>query len=189
MTLFAHLVKWPKWPLLYRVAGACAWFGAVSLAYFLRRVAMLVPLVLVISFLAFCLVRVSPGGPFDKERVPASPDIERNLKAKYHLDEPLWQQYLRFVGIGFEKRDGEWRAFEGGLVRGDFGPSLKYRNHSVNDIIAQGLPVSLSLGLLSFCFALGIGIPLGVWTAIRRGRWQDHVGSFFSILADRKSVV
>ena len=79
--------------------------------------------------------------------------------------------------------DGEWRAFEGGLVRGDFGPSLKYRNHSVNDIIAQGLPVSLSLGLLSFCFALGIGIPLGVWTAIRRGRWQDHVGSFFSILA------
>ena len=144
---------------------------------------MLVPLVLVISFLAFCLVRVAPGGPFDKERAPASPDIERNLKAKYHLDEPLWQQYLRFVGIGFEKRDGEWRAFEGGLVRGDFGPSLKYRNHSVNDIIAQGLPVSLSLGLLSFCFALGIGIPLGVWTAIRRGRWQDHVGSFFSILA------
>jgi len=183
MTLFAHLVKRPKWPLLYRVAGACAWFGAVSLAYFLRRVAMLVPLVLVISFLAFCLVRVAPGGPFDKERAPASPDIERNLKAKYHLDEPLWQQYLRFVGIGFEKRDGEWRAFEGGLVRGDFGPSLKYRNHSVNDIIAQGLPVSLSLGLLSFCFALGIGIPLGVWTAIRRGRWQDHVGSFFSILA------
>ena len=146
MTLFARFVKRPKWPLLYRVAGACAWFGAVSLAYFLRRVAMLVPLVLVISFLAFCLVRVAPGGPFDKERAPASPDIERNLKAKYHLDEPLWQQYLRFVGIGFEKRNGEWRAFEGGLVRGDFGPSLKYRNHSVNDIIAQGLPVSLSLG-------------------------------------------
>ena len=144
---------------------------------------MLVPLVLVISFLAFCLVRVAPGGPFDKERAPASPDIERNLKAKYHLDEPMWQQYLRFVGIGFEKRDGEWRAFEGGLVRGDFGPSLKYRNHSVNDIIAQGLPVSLSLGMLSFCFALGFGIPLGVWTAVRRGRWQDHVGSFVSILA------
>ena len=71
---------------------------------------MLVPLVLAISFLAFCLVRVAPGGPFDKERAPASPDIERNLKAKYHLDEPMWQQYLRFVGIGFEKRDGEWRA-------------------------------------------------------------------------------
>ena len=93
---------------------------------------MLVPLILVISFIAFCLVRVAPGGPFDKERAPASPDIERNLKAKYHLDDPLWKQYLRFIGIGFE----------GCLIRGDFGPSLKYRNHSVNDIITQGLPVS-----------------------------------------------
>lgn len=183
MTHLSRLAQRLKWPVLYRIASACAWFCPVSLAYFLRRVAMLVPLVLVISFLAFCLVRVAPGGPFDKERTPASPDIERNLKAKYHLDEPLWQQYLRFVGIGFEKHGDKWQAFEGGLVRGDFGPSLKYRNHSVNDIIAQGLPVSLSLGLLSFCFALGIGIPLGVWTAIRRGCLQDHIGSFFSILA------
>lgn len=183
MSLYARLAKRFKRPALYSVAGARAWFCAVSLAYFLRRLATLVPLVLVISFLAFCLVRVAPGGPFDKERAPATPDIERNLKAKYHLDEPLWKQYLRFIGIGFEKRNDEWRAFKGGLVRGDFGPSLKYRNHSVNDIIAQGLPVSLSLGILSFCFALGFGIPLGVWTAVRRGRWQDHVGSFFSILA------
>ena len=134
---------------------------------------MLVPLILVISFFAFCLVRVAPGGPFDKERAPASPDIERNLKVKYHLDDPLWKQYLRFVGIGFD----------GGLIRGDFGPSLKYRNHSVNDMIAQGLPVSLSLGFVAFCFALGLGVPLGVWTALRRGQWQDHFGSFFSILA------
>jgi len=179
MSLYALLAKRFKRPALYSVAGARAWFCAVSLAYFLRRLATLVPLVLVISFLAFCLVRVAPGGPFDKERAPATPDIERNLKAKYHLDEPLWKQYLRFIGIGFEKRNDEWRAFKGGLVRGNFGPSLKYRNHSVNDIIAQGLPVSLSLGILSFCFALGFGIPLGVWTAVRRGRWQDHVGSFF----------
>ena len=145
----------------------------MSLAYFLKRLAMLVPLILAISFIAFCLVRVAPGGPFDKERAPASPDIERNLKAKYHLDDPLWKQYLRFIGIGFE----------GGLIRGDFGPSLKYRNHSVNDIIAQGLPVSLLLGLVAFGFSLGVGIPIGIWTALQRGRWQDHVGSFFSILA------
>ena len=148
---------------------AGAWFFAVSLAYFLKRLAMLVPLILVISFLAFYLVRVAPGGPFDKERAPASPDIERNLKAKYYLNDPLWKQYLRFVGIGFD----------GGLIRGDAGPSLKYRNHSVNDIIAQGLPVSLSLGFVLVGFALGAGIPLGVWTALRRGRWQDHLGSFF----------
>jgi oligopeptide transport system permease protein len=136
--------------------------------YFLKRLLMIVPLLLVISFLAFVLVRVAPGGPFDKERKPASPDIERNLKAKYHLDEPVWQQYLRYLG---------------GLMKGDFGPSLKYRNHTVNDIVRQGLPVSLSLGLLAFLFAQGVGIPLGFYTAVRRGQWGDHIGSFLGILA------
>src|SRR5690349_14099246 len=110
--------------------------------YFLRRFAFLFPLLLLISFLAFVLVRVAPGGPFDRERKPASPEIERNLKAKYHLDDPIWKQYLRFLGD---------------LMRGDFGVSLQYRNHTVNDIIAQGLPVSMSLGVLAFCFAMGIG--------------------------------
>ena len=138
---------------------------------------------LVISFLAFCLVHVAPGGPFDRERAPASPEIERNLKAKYHLDEPLWKQYLRYLGLGFEVCNGDWGIFEGGLIRGDFGPSLKYRNHTVNDIIAQGLPVSLTLGLLAFGFAQGLGISLGVLTAFWRGQWQDYAGSFVSILA------
>mgnify|MGYP002825790385 CR=1 FL=1 len=99
----------------------------------------------------------------DVATLPAAIDLDGfRSRYKYHLEDPLWKQYLRFVGIGFD----------GGLIRGDFGPSLKYRNHSVNDIIAQGLPVSLSLGFVSFGFALGVGIPLGVWTALRRGRWQ-----------------
>ena len=136
--------------------------------FLLKRLAFLVPLLLVISFLAFVLVRVAPGGPFDKERTPASPDIERNLKARYHLDEPLWRQYLRYLG---------------GLAVGDFGPSLKYRNHTVSDIMAQGLPVSLTLGLLAFAFAQGVGIPLGFYTAARRGRWGDWAGSFLAVLA------
>src|SRR5215467_2708105 len=101
----------------------------------LKRLPMLVPLLLLISFLAFMLVRVAPGGPFDRERKPASPEIERQLQAKYHLDEPKWKQYLRFLGD---------------LAHGDFGVSLKYRNHTVNDIIAQGLPVSMTLGMLAF---------------------------------------
>ena len=136
--------------------------------YFLKRVLYLVPLLLVISFMAFVLVRVAPGGPFDKERKPASPEIERNLKAKYHLDEPLWKQYARYLG---------------GLARGDFGPSLKYRNHTVNDILLQGLPVSLALGFIAFGFAQGIGIPLGFYTAVRRGQWADYGGSFLALLA------
>ena len=136
--------------------------------YFLKRALFLIPLLLVISFLAFALVRAVPGGPFDRERKPASPEIERNLRAKYHLDQPLWQQYLRYLG---------------GLLHGDFGPSLKYRNHSVGDIIAQGLPVSLTLGAAAFCFALGAGIPLGFYTAARRGRWGGCVGSLLAVLA------
>ncbi len=136
--------------------------------YFVRRLIFAIPLLLVISALAFWLVHIAPGGPFDRERVPASPEIERNLKAKYHLDEPIWKQYLRYLD---------------GLAHGDFGPSLKYRDHSVNDIIAQGLPVSMTLGSLAFCFALGIGLPLGFFTAARRGRWPDYAGSFLATLA------
>jgi len=136
--------------------------------YLLRRLIFAAPLVLLISAITFFLVHVAPGGPFDRERAPASPEIERNLKAQYHLDEPVWKQYLRYLG---------------GLARGDFGPSLKYRNHSVNDIIAQGLPVSMTLGGLAFCFAIGIGLPVGFFAAARRGGWQDFVGNAFAILA------
>jgi oligopeptide transport system permease protein len=135
--------------------------------YFVKRTLFLIPLLLVISFLAFALVRAVPGGPFDRERKPASPEIERNLRAQYHLDEPLWQQYLRYLG---------------GILHGDFGPSLKYRNHSVSDIIGQALPVSLTLGTAAFCFAIGTGIPLGFFTAARRGRWQDYAGSLAALL-------
>jgi oligopeptide transport system permease protein len=135
--------------------------------HFLKRLAFMVPLMLVISFLAFALIRVAPGGPFDKDRAPASPEIERALRARYHLDEPVWKQYVRYLG---------------GMLRGDFGPSLKYRNHSVADIIAQGLPVSLSLGAMAFCFAVGVGLPLGFYTAARKGEWHEYAGSLFALI-------
>ena len=136
--------------------------------YFVRRALLLVPLLLLISFLAFILVRIAPGGPFDRERKPASPEIERQLQAKYHLDEPLVRQYARFMAD---------------LARGDLGVSLQYRNHTVNDIIRQALPVSATLGALAFCFCLGIGLPAGFYAAARRGGWQDYAGGFGAILA------
>src|SRR5437763_7409194 len=121
-----------------------------------KRLAVMVPLVLGISFLAFELMHLAPGGPFDKGRAPASPEIERALKAKYHLDEPVWKQYLRYLGLLWENSPGgKRRMVEGGLLRGDFGPSMQYRNHTVTDIIAQGLPVSPSLGPAAFCSATG----------------------------------
>ena len=135
--------------------------------HFVRRVLLLGPLLLVISLMAFLLVRLAPGGPFDKERRPASPEIERQVQAKYHLDEPVLKQYLRFLGD---------------LVKGDFGVSLKYRNHTVNDIIAQALPVSLCLGLVAFGFTLGVGLPLGYWGAVHRGQWRDYSASLLAML-------
>ncbi len=151
--------------------------------FFLRRTLQMIPVLLLISLLAFVLVHFAPGGPFDKERKPATADIERNLKAKYHLDEPVWKQYLRYMGVYFERRDGSLKLAGTGVMEGDLGPSLKYRNHTVNDIVSQGLPVSLLLGVLSFGFAMGIGIPLGVFTAFHRGQWGDYIGSFFALLA------
>ncbi len=135
--------------------------------YYLKRILALVPLLLVISLLAFVLVRVAPGGPFDKERAPASPEVERALKAKYRLDQPLWKQYALYLGD---------------LARGDLGPSMKYRHHSVGDIIKQALPATLMLGCLSFGFALGIGIPLGFMTAARKGQWVDYGGSLLALI-------
>ena len=136
--------------------------------YLLRRIIFAIPLLLVISMLAFVLVRIAPGGPFDDERAPASPEIERALRAKYHLDEPIWKQYGRYLSD---------------LAHGDFGISLKYRNRTVNDIIAQGLPVSVLLGALAFGFAMGLGLPLGFFAAARRGRWPDYAGSLMATLA------
>lgn len=135
--------------------------------HLLRRILFLIPLLLLISGLAFLLLRLAPGGPFDRERAPASEEIERQLRARYHLDEPVSRQYLRWLGAA---------------VRGDLGLSLKYRNHSVSEIIRDGLPVSLMLGLLSFGFAAGFGVPLGFYAAVRRGAWADWGASLVALV-------
>jgi oligopeptide transport system permease protein len=136
--------------------------------YFLRRLGYMIPLLLVISAALFLMEHLAPGNPFAKERAPASPQIQRNIEAKYHVNDPLWKQYALYMG---------------GLLRGDFGPSYKYRDHSVTDIVRQGFPVSMLLGWLAFGFAIGVGLPMGFITAVKRGRWQDHVGSLLSLLA------
>src|SRR5436190_19940383 len=156
----------------------------MAMPYFFKRLGFTVPLMLLNSFLAFELMHLAPVGPFDKERAPASPEVKRALEAKFHLNEPVGKQYLRYLGFLWEKSpDGKWRRVDGGLIAGDFGPSMKYRNHTVNDIISQGLPVSIALGALAFCFAMGIGIPLGVITASRKGHWPDCAGSLLALLA------
>ena len=131
------------------------------------RVAWIPVLVWAVATLSFFLLRAVPGGPFDRERAAASREVEAALKARYHWDEPLWRQYLRYLG---------------NLLQGDLGPSLKYRNHSVNDLLGQTVPVSLSLGAMAFGVAMGLGIPLGTLAALGRHRWADQAAGLLTLI-------
>lgn len=128
------------------------------LAFAIRRIAILVPTLLVIITLSFLIIRLAPGGPFDDEQA-LPPAIKANLEAAYGLDAPLSKQYFRYVM---------------GLFQGDFGPSFKFRDLRVSELIAQGLPVSLALGACAMFFAIVCGVPLGVLAALRQHGPLDH---------------
>lgn len=128
------------------------------LSYILKRLLSAIPTMLIIITVAFFLIRSAPGGPFDTDR-GLPPEVEANLNEKYHLDEPLIQQYGRYL----------WDA-----VRGDFGPSFQYRDFSVNELIASGFPVSLRLGLSSILLALVIGGIAGIIAALRQNTATDY---------------
>lgn len=124
-----------------------------------------VPTLLAIISLSFFLVHAAPGGPFDQEqRLP--PDIAHNLQAAYGLDQPLWIQYGRYLR---------------GLAHGDFGPSFKYKDFTVTELIVQGLPVSAGLGCLALCLALIAGVGLGVFAALHRGSGGDRVAMLLAL--------
>lgn len=125
-------------------------------SYFLRRLLGVVPTLFIVITVTFFLVRLAPGGPFDQEQA-LTPEVRANLEAAYGLDQPVLVQYGRYLA---------------GLVRGDFGPSFKYRDFTVTELIAQGLPVSLGLGLAAMLLALAAGVSGGTVAALRRG-WPD----------------
>jgi oligopeptide transport system permease protein len=128
------------------------------LRYLLRRLGGAIPTLFVIIAVSFFLVHAAPGGPFDTER-RLTPEIEANLKRAYHLDEPVPQQFLRYLS---------------GLVQGDFGPSFQYKDRSVSELIADGFPTSLGLGSLAIVAALVIGLSAGIWAAFRQNSIIDY---------------
>jgi oligopeptide transport system permease protein len=132
------------------------------LAYTIRRVAGAIPTLLIIITLAFFMMRIAPGGPFDGER-RLPPEVEANIAAAYDLDKPLYQQYFIYLGK---------------LVKGDLGPSFRQRDFTVTELIASGLPVSIRLGLSAITLALFFGTTLGVFAALR----QNHAGDY-SVMA------
>jgi oligopeptide transport system permease protein len=136
------------------------------LRFVARRLLQTIPVLFVIVTATFFMVRFVPGGPFTSEKA-IPPEILHNLEAHYGLDQPLWRQYTNYLGR---------------VLRGDLGPSFKYANHSVNEIIAAKLPVSLELGGEALAIALLIGLPLGVLAAVRRNTWLDYLASSVGML-------
>ncbi len=132
------------------------------LRFIARRVLETIPVLFIIVTATFFMIRFVPGGPFTAEKA-VTPEVMRNLERAYHLDQPLWQQYANYLG----------RV----IFHGDLGPSFKYPNRTVNEIIADKLPVSLELGLLSLAIALAVGLTLGVLAAVKRNTWIDYVCS------------
>ncbi len=127
--------------------------------YAFQRLLGAIPTLLVMIFIAFCLVHSAPGGPFDAEKAIA-PEVRANLDRIYHLDRPLHEQFLSYLGS---------------VVQGDLGPSFRYRDYSVNDLIGAGFPVSFSLGAVAMLLALVIGCSLGMLAALYRNQSLDHV--------------
>jgi oligopeptide transport system permease protein len=136
------------------------------LRYTISRLLGAIPTILVIITLAFLLLHAAPGGPFDSQKkIP--PEIKANIERKYHLDEPLYMQYLRYLV---------------GMLHGDLGPSYQYRGTTVNEIIKQGFPIDIIIGAAALLGALLIGLPIGIVSALRRDSAWDHGSMALSML-------
>ena len=134
--------------------------------FLFRRLLVAVPTLFLVVTLAFFMMRAAPGGPFLSGR-KLPPEIEKNMEAKYGLDRPLAQQYLTYVA---------------GVVRGDLGPSMKYQDKSVLQIIREGFPTSLTIGLSALTLAAALGLTLGVVAALRQNEPADYAVTAVAIL-------
>lgn len=128
-------------------------------SYLIKRLANAALVLWVVTTVTFFLMHAIPGGPFDQEK-SLPPAVKANVEARYNLHAPLMEQYTDYLS---------------NVVQGDLGPSFKYPGRTVNEIIADSFPVSCELGLESILLALLIGVPAGVWAAVRRNRWQDRL--------------
>ncbi len=136
------------------------------LSFITRRIAVAIPTILILVIFSFILMYSAPGGPFNSER-PLPPEVLANIEAKYGLDQPFWRQIVNYV----------W----GVVTQFDFGPSFQYKDRSVNDVIAQGFPVTLTYGFWSFVVAVIVGVSLGVAAAIRHNTWLDYLAVGVSV--------
>jgi oligopeptide transport system permease protein OppB len=128
------------------------------LKFIIKRILAAIPTMLVLITVSFFLMRLAPGSPFTGER-NLPPAVLANIEAKYHLNDPMYLQYFHYVKQ---------------LAQGDLGPSFKYKDFSVNELLAQALPVSLEIGLYSFVIAAVLGMLLGIFAALKQNTWADY---------------
>ena len=134
--------------------------------YVIRRLLWIIPVLFVVSIITFTLMHAVPGGPWDREKRLSEAVVAR-LNAKYGLDKPFAEQYVDWV-LDF--------------AQGDLGPSFRYVDRTVNDIVADGLPTTVHLGVMAFILAVLAGIPLGIIAALGHNRWPDYLATAISII-------
>ena len=140
--------------------------GRFMIRFLFRRLLVAVPTLFLVITAAFFMMRAAPGNPFDTDR-KLPPQVERNIMAKYGMDRPLGEQYLTYLG---------------NVLQGDLGPSLKYQDKSVLDLIKEGLPTSAVIGLSALTLACLIGVLLGVMAALRQNKLIDNLTMTVAVL-------
>ncbi len=134
--------------------------------FILKRLLEAIPTLLVLITVSFFMMRFAPGNPFSTER-GLPPEVMANIQEKYGLDKPVYQQYLTYLG---------------NLAKGDLGPSFKYKDFTVNDLVSKALPVSATIGSFSFLLALGLGAALGIFAALKQNTWVDYSSMTLAML-------
>lgn len=136
------------------------------LKFIFKRLLEALPTLFILITFSFFLMRLAPGSPFTSERA-YPPEVMANIEAKYHLNEPLYKQYFLYLE---------------NLSKGDFDPSFKYKDQSVNDLIASAFPVSIKLGMVAFAFAVVLGVTAGTLAALNQNSRWDYILMSFSML-------
>ena len=134
--------------------------------FIIRRLISLIPTLFLIVTFSFFIMKVAPGGPFSAERNPP-PEVLANIDKVYHLDEPLPKQYVRYLG---------------NMLRGDLGPSFRYKDYTVNDLIGNTMPNSLILGITALCSALVFGLLVGLVSAVKRNSIADYASMSIAVI-------
>ena len=134
--------------------------------FIIRRLISLIPTLFLIVTFSFFIMKVAPGGPFSAERNPP-PEVLANINKVYHLDEPLPKQYVRYLG---------------NMLHGDLGPSFRYKDYTVNDLIGNTMPNSLILGITALCSALFFGLLVGLISAVKRNSVADYAAMSIAVI-------